>query len=207
MANSLFRNTPIARNTVIDFYLANMRWRDRTWSDLSLAGLIMMNNALMVTKHSVIVLANLSKHDRLLLFDLASMLGGLPKYNTIFLLGLYLLSIHLNRKFHIKKQKNVEEGVILMKINEMNGRKNLKKEGFNIFSDASASSLRKLIKRLYKGLNISIATFRKFFLSQDYCYRLRVKDFRSLVVIMGPNKDLTQGNHNFRRDLGDPFNR
>ena len=151
------------QSSLIDFYLRNLHWRDRTWKNLALADLLLINTVLIVIKHIVIVYADLDRQTRLLLFDLATLLGGLPKFNTIFLLCMYMLSIHLNVKFHLKNQKNFEEGLIIMKIHLANGnRRNQMRNRLNHISYARETSLRRLATILYKILDISIAFVSKW---------------------------------------------
>ena len=152
-------------NRIIEFNLNGFRKRlDKTERRkiLLLAHIINLSYLFMIFKYGISLIIDFDFEIKLYLYDLSVILGGIPKYNVIYLIFVWILGLFMNFKFHLSSDKNVKQ---LLEI--FDGICGQNKIFINISDNYYyiQKKLSKVTKLLYKGINIIIITFSEFKIS------------------------------------------
>ena len=110
-----------------------------------------------ILKYTFSLFIDFSYETKLLLFDLSILLGGIPKFNKIFIICFLTHGLSMNMKFHLVKEKNYAHLAHL--IHQINGRG---KALTNTTDNQIVNNLYRFVKIVYKLVNTSVITFGEF---------------------------------------------
>ena len=148
-------------NFIIDFYLNSFQKRllnTESHKNLLIGFILKFCYILIISKYCLSLVIDFDYEIKLYLYDLSVILGGIPKYNTIYFLFVCILGLFLNIKFQLSCDQNFWE--LLQIFDEINGLNRI-----NIFypfsNDINQRKLTSFTKMAYKFMNISVVVLSK----------------------------------------------
>ena len=102
-------NKDISKNYLINFYLDNSdqrRAKNRKFRILFY--LMIFNYIIIIFKYVVSLFIGFNNETNLLLFDLSILLGGIPKFNKIFVICIFVFGLTFRLKFYLVNDQGVD---------------------------------------------------------------------------------------------------
>ena len=151
-------------NFLIDFYLKRFQKRyenNETTKTIIIYYLMNLCFVLILFKYVLCLFVRFDYQTSLYLYDMAAIIGGIPRYNSIYLICVWILGLYLNIKFTSKPDKNYLEFSKIL--DQISGRKSIFWKLLDNNEKTIINKLTLFVRYLYKLLDISIVSFGKFF--------------------------------------------
>ena len=117
-------NYKTANTRLISYYLDDLARRCDKPDKLPsyyLFCLIILNDAILIIKNIVCFYCEFDFKTRIMLYDYSYFIGGIPKYNQIYLSLAFYLAIVISFKFHISRDSSIKDFTLLLDL--IRGRK------------------------------------------------------------------------------------
>ena len=117
-------NYKTANNKLISYYLDDLAKRcerDDKLPSYYLFCLIILNDAILIIKNIVCFYCDFDFQTRIMLFDFSYFMGGIPKYNQIYLTLAFYFGIVITYKIHISRDSSIKDFTLLLDL--IRGRK------------------------------------------------------------------------------------
>ena len=153
------------RHFLVDSCLKNYRKRlegNKSLKNLFIAYIIGFCYILMIIKYSLSLFIEFDYEMKLYLYDLSVIIGGIPKYNTIFLIFAFILGLFLNIKFRLKTDNNFRQ--ISDIFDDISDRKRVFIDIQHLNNNLFHKRLTKFTKLVYNLVDINIISLGKFFI-------------------------------------------
>lgn len=154
----------VATNVIIDLYLKNFEKRlknKESFKSVFFAKFSAFLYVFMIIKYGLNLFIPMSNEMKLYLFDLSVILGGVPKYNTIYLICVWVLGLFMNFKLHFSKDQNFIEFSLAFGL--ISGRNRMILVLFNEANNKIVDKLIRFARFNYKLFNYACIQFGKFF--------------------------------------------
>ena len=109
-------NSSVGQNYFVDLYLDDFDKRIHNNGRLCWFYILMVAYLIFIVKNFICLFCNLNNQTRLMLFDISHMIGGIPEYNEVLLNLTFTLGLFLGHKFHISRDTNIENFVLLLNL-------------------------------------------------------------------------------------------
>ena len=154
----------VSSNFIIDSYLKSFEKRvgyyNNNNKNLLLGGKILtFIYLLLLLKYSLNLFIDFDYEIKLYLYDLSVIFGGIPKFNTIYLIFVWIFALTLNFKFRLSKDKNFSEVSAVFDV--ISDRKLFKAHRSDF---KHANKLIRFTKLIYRATNVFAYTFCKYLL-------------------------------------------
>ena len=152
-------------NFLIDFYLKRFQKRyenNETTKTIIIYYLMNLCFVLMLFKYVLCLFVRFDYQTSLYLYDLSVLLGGIPRYNLILMICVWILGLYLNIKFTSKPDKSYLEFSKLFDL--ISGRNHMLWTLLDENENRILNKVTVFVRYIYKLINISFFSFGKFFI-------------------------------------------